>query len=131
VPALEERLHELAARPPSAKGEWELAIGSGPVRAAPVAARGVPATWLDVGGRRIRVSHGVFAQSNALLLDELAARVAAAAGRGELAVELFAGAGLFTLGLAERFVRVIAVEGDPAAVRDLRANLQRAGPGRV
>ncbi len=131
VPALEERLHELAAHPPAEQGEWELAVGSGEVRAAPIASSHAPRTLLEVGGRRIEVSHGVFAQSNALLLEELASRVAAAAGRGALAVELFAGAGLFTLGLAQRFERVVAVEGDRVAVRDLRANLAQAGPGRV
>jgi 23S rRNA (uracil1939-C5)-methyltransferase len=131
VPALEGRLRALAADPPAEEGEWELSIGSGGVRAAPLASRGAPATLLEVGGQTIRVSHGVFAQSNALLLGELAARVVEAAGRGALAVELFAGAGLFTLGLARRFERVVAVEGDPAAVGDLRANLAQAGAGGV
>jgi 23S rRNA (uracil1939-C5)-methyltransferase len=131
VPALERRLGELVADPPTEQGEWELAVGSGGPRAAPLASRDAPVTLLEVGGERLRISHGVFAQSNALLLEELAARVAEAAGRGGLAVELFAGAGLFTLGLARRFERVIAVEGDPAAARDLRANLAQAGPARV
>src|SRR5262245_36532729 len=130
-PAREGRLRELAADPPAEEGEWELAAGPDGVRAAAVASGGGPATRLEVGGRWIRVSHGVFAQSNAPLLGELAERVAAAAGSGALAVELFAGAGLFTLGLADRFERVVAVEADPAAVADLRANLAQTGAGRV
>jgi 23S rRNA (uracil1939-C5)-methyltransferase len=131
VPALDRRLHELAAHPPQPAGEWELASGSDGVRAAPLGAAVAPCIRLEVGGRRIRVSSGVFAQSNALMLDSLAARVANAVGHGALAVELYAGAGMLTIGLAERFERVVAVEGDPASVADLRANLAEAAPGRV
>lgn len=148
VPELDRRLHELAADPPKPEGEWELAFGSGEVRAAPLGARGAPRIRLAVAGQRIAVSLGVFAQSNALLLDMLANLVADAAsearspsderargpgraGSGGLAVELYAGAGLLTLALAARFERVVAVEGDPSAVADLRANLADAGLGRV
>lgn len=127
VPALEDRLRELAKSPPAADGEWELAAGCEGVRAAPLGAAGAPQIQLEVAGRRIAVSSGVFAQSNALLLGELAARVGRAAGAGALAIELFAGAGLLTLELATRFERMVAVEGDPTAARDLRANLARAG----
>jgi tRNA/tmRNA/rRNA uracil-C5-methylase (TrmA/RlmC/RlmD family) len=54
-----------------------------------------------------------------------------AAGRGDAAIELFAGAGYLTLGLARRFHRVWAVEGSPAAVADLRRNAERAGVGGI
>jgi 23S rRNA (uracil1939-C5)-methyltransferase len=127
VPALEDRLRELAAHPPAEDGEWELAAGAGGVRAAPLGAPGAPRIELEAAGHRIAVSSGVFAQSNALLLAELVARVGAAAGRGRLAIELFAGAGLLTVGLAARFEHVVAVESHPAALRDLRENLARAG----
>ena len=47
-------------------------------------------------------------------------------GRGELAVDLYAGVGLFTLPLATRYRKVIAVESDRVAarfaVRNARAN---------
>jgi 23S rRNA (uracil1939-C5)-methyltransferase len=131
VPALDRRLHELAAHPPQPEGEWELASGSDEVRAAPLGAPGAPRIRLEVGAHRIAVSSGVFAQSNALMLDALATRVRERAGSGELAVELYAGAGLLTVGLAERFDRVVAVEGDPVAIGDLRANLAEAGLDRV
>jgi len=50
-----------------------------------------------------------------------------AAGQGAEALELFAGAGFFTLGLARRFARVAAVESDAAAVVDLSRNCAAAG----
>ncbi len=132
VPALDDALAALAADPPAEEGEWELAAGSaGDVRVTPLAgaAPAGPRLALAVAGERIERTPGVFAQSNALLLEALVAGVLEAAGTGEEALELFAGAGFFTLGLARRFARVVAVEGDPAAARDLAFNLERAGLG--
>jgi tRNA/tmRNA/rRNA uracil-C5-methylase (TrmA/RlmC/RlmD family) len=73
----------------------------------------------------------VFAQSNAFLLAPLARAVDAAAGRGVLAFDLFAGAGFLTLGLARRFEQVVALESDAVAVADLVANLRAAGRSEV
>lgn len=133
VPALDEALGAMAAAPPSPDGEWELAVGDdGRVRTAPLGAgalarEGEPARiLLAAAGERIQVSAGVFGQANALLLDALATTVLEAAGSGGIALELFAGAGFFTLGLARRFARVIAVESDPGGVRDLAHNLAEA-----
>jgi len=152
LPALEQALAELASRPPAGNGEWELAAGSdGVVHCAPLGARPAAAdatageaarvrltsagetarVRLVAAGERVGRSAGVFAQANALLLDRLAAAVLGAAGAGRAALELFSGAGFFTLGLARRFGRVDAVEGDPAAVADLRRNLEEAGVGNV
>jgi 23S rRNA (uracil1939-C5)-methyltransferase len=77
--------------------------------------------------RQFRVGHLSFFQVNRFLLEELARAVAKAAGSGELAFDLYAGVGLFTLCLAETFSRVVAVEADPAAARDLEANAAAAG----
>jgi 23S rRNA (uracil1939-C5)-methyltransferase len=66
-------------------------------------------------------------QSNRWLRDVLAAAVLEAAGRGRLAVELFAGTGFLTLGLARRFDRVVAVEADAPSCADLVRNAQGAG----
>ena len=114
--------------------EWEAALGSdGRARLAPVGAPG-PAVELDAGGHRLRVSHGVFAQANHLLLDALVERVVGAVRGGAAAVsavELYAGAGLFTLPLSGRFDQLWAVEANPAAVGDLRFNLERAGRSNV
>ena len=127
LPALDQKLHELAQRPPSRDGEWELAWGDGQARAVPLAAPGRQRVSLEVAGERIGISPGVFAQSNSLLLPALAARLLALAGAGGRALELYAGAGCFTLPLARRFQRLVALEASPDAVRDLRANLRAAG----
>jgi tRNA/tmRNA/rRNA uracil-C5-methylase (TrmA/RlmC/RlmD family) len=50
------------------------------------------------------------------------AAASAGAAPSGLLVDLFAGVGLFGVGLADRFARVIAVESDPHAVRDARNN---------
>jgi len=125
VPELDRALGALAADPPAVDGEWELALGEGgelrsasladPARAARIELR--------AGAERFSASLGVFAQANALLLDPLWSTVVGAVGAGALALELFAGAGFFTLGLASRFERVVAVEGDPLAARDLARNV--------
>jgi 23S rRNA (uracil1939-C5)-methyltransferase len=70
-----------------------------------------------------RVGHLSFFQVNRYLLDELVDLVLGDA-RGKLALDLFAGVGLFALPLSKRFQRVVAVESNVAAVRDLEANLQ-------
>jgi 23S rRNA (uracil1939-C5)-methyltransferase len=138
LPELEARLAELAERPPSRDGEWELGCAGGEVRLAPLGRsqarsepQGAAPLELEVAGERVRFSPGAFAQANALLLEPLVEGVVRAVGAGEELVELFAGSGLFTLPLARRFTQVVAVEADPAAAGDLRANLAAAGLSRV
>jgi 23S rRNA (uracil1939-C5)-methyltransferase len=79
---------------------------------------------------RFRVSRNSFFQVNRFLIDEL---VESAIGEiaGSTALDLYAGVGLFTLPLAGRFERVVAVEGGGAAVRDLIFNAERAGISNV
>jgi 23S rRNA (uracil1939-C5)-methyltransferase len=55
-----------------------------------------------------------FFQANRLLVEELV-NVTLGEARGKLAVDLYAGVGLFTLQLAQRFTQVYAVEGNRAA----------------
>ena len=131
APPLEEALRALEQAPHDgpAREEWELALGDGAPRAALLSGDGPAAgapIGLRVGEDRLDVSPGVFFQSNGLLHDALARAVGHAAGRGHHALELFAGAGFLTLGLARRFDRVTAVEADPIAARDLRHNLGAA-----
>jgi len=130
APAAEDALAGLARRSDAPDGEWELSAAGQGVRALPVdAALEAPALELQVGKDRLRVSPGVFFQANTLLLAPLAEAILEAAGHGGVALEVFAGAGTFTLGLARRFERVVALEGNPQAAEDCRYNLQRAGLG--
>lgn len=118
--------------------EWELAVGSaGEARFAPVHSprsarrrRSKPgAVKLRIGDDTLRISEGVFAQGNALLLDVLVGAVCKQAqlAGATSAVELFSGAGLLTLALARAFDCVWAVESNAHAVLDLRVNLRTAG----
>jgi 23S rRNA (uracil1939-C5)-methyltransferase len=79
-----------------------------------------------VGGASYQVGHLSFFQVNRFLLDELVFAVIGES-RGKLGLDLFAGVGLFSVPLANRFERLIAVESNPAAARDLKANLQASG----
>ncbi|MBO0910968.1 MAG: class I SAM-dependent RNA methyltransferase [Acidobacteria bacterium] len=68
-----------------------------------------------------RVSAGAFFQVNRFLIDELS-QMATARASGELALDLYAGVGLFSSALAKRFREVIAVESSPTSHADLRRN---------
>ncbi len=68
-----------------------------------------------------QVSKGSFFQVNRFLIDRLVDEVVGPEA-GATALDLYAGVGLFTLPLARRFQRVIAVESGTGAVRDLAAN---------
>ena len=137
--ALERLAASVAAQPAGREldeQEWELALGDGDaIRVCPVGADTATeraALELSVGDEHLQASAGVFSQSNGLLHRELAQAVHRAAlcadppGRAGVALELFAGIGFLTLGLARRFERVVAVESERAALRDLRDNLTRA-----
>jgi len=129
VPALDEPLAALARRPPEPTGEWELSAGTeggASVARVPVRDSGTHVD-VEVAGEWLRVSGGSFLQANALLRERLALAVGDAAGRGGRCLELFAGAGLFTILLARRFTRVLAVESHPGAAADLEENVQTAG----
>lgn len=80
----------------------------------------------EAAGMAYRVGHFSFFQVNRFLCDELAS-VVTANEEGGLALDLFAGVGLFALPLAKRFSHVVAVESNPAASRDLEANARGSG----
>ena len=88
------------------------------------------ATWgaaglnYDVAGRGYWVARGAFFQVNRFLVGRLVELVCAGDG-GEVAWDLFAGVGLFTRALTEKFGRVVAVEGAELAA----AALAIAGKG--
>ncbi len=74
-----------------------------------------------VAGERYRVSPGSFFQTNRHLAEELL-RLVTRDRSGALALDLYAGVGLFSLPLARSFQRVMAVESAPIAARDLAQN---------
>jgi 23S rRNA (uracil1939-C5)-methyltransferase len=79
------------------------------------------------GGISYRVGHFSFFQVNRFLVEELAREVVEREEGGRLAIDLFAGVGLFSIPLAKRFARVLAVESNPAAARDLETNTRGKG----
>jgi 23S rRNA (uracil1939-C5)-methyltransferase len=77
-------------------------------------------------GHAWRVSHGSFFQVNRFLIDKLV-ETALDGAEGQTALDLYAGVGLFSLALAQRFASVTAVESGARAAGDLRFNAERAG----
>jgi 23S rRNA (uracil1939-C5)-methyltransferase len=67
------------------------------------------------------VSAGAFFQVNRFLIDELIAIVTNGAA-GKLALDLYAGVGLFAAVLARSLAQVIAVESSQTSLADLRHN---------
>jgi 23S rRNA (uracil1939-C5)-methyltransferase len=84
---------------------------------------GEPALSYGAGEFRYRVSPGSFFQASRHLLPELVEVVTRGEG-GSLALDLFAGVGLFTLPLARCFDQVFGVEGNQTAAADLAANVR-------
>jgi 23S rRNA (uracil1939-C5)-methyltransferase len=85
---------------------------------------GLPAGALQrtVQGAVYNFSASTFFQGNPSLLDELV-EVAVGETSGDLAIDLYAGVGLFTIQLARRFSRVIGVEADTAAANFALENI--------
>jgi len=80
----------------------------------------------SAGGAEFRVGHLSFFQVNRFLIDALVESVIGDS-KGRLALDLFAGVGLFTVALTKRFDRVMGVESNLAAAKDLEVNLQSSG----
>ncbi len=79
-----------------------------------------------VGGAQFRVGHLSFFQVNRFMVEPLVDAVIANT-KGKLALDLFAGVGLFTVALTKQFERVIGVESNLAAAKDLETNLKESG----
>ena len=89
---------------------------------------------IHVGGHKFRVSHQSFFQGNLHAAEAALATVRSwlesdHAGGGDLA-DLYSGVGLFTLGLADRFDRILAVDSDASSVLDARENVRRQADAR-
>jgi 23S rRNA (uracil1939-C5)-methyltransferase len=98
-------------------------------------ANGAPEPLVSVGAPELiykaryssfRVSAGSFFQTNRFLIDQLI-DIVTCGGSGELAVDLYAGVGLFSTALARNFRHVISVESSQTAAGDLAYNLPRNG----
>jgi 23S rRNA (uracil1939-C5)-methyltransferase len=80
----------------------------------------------EVGGFKYQVSHLSFFQVNRFLTEDLLKTITADA-KGKVALDLYAGVGFFTLPLARTFEKVVSVDANLAATRDLFANAKSAG----
>lgn len=142
VPALAETFTELRARLAETPAEGErreirAAAGDDGVSLAPALLPGTEApVTTAVAGERYRYDAGCFfqAQANSAMLGPLldeALRYTALehqSGSAErLAIDLYSGVGLFTLPLARRFGRVIAVESQARSAAYATENLNHAG----
>jgi 23S rRNA (uracil1939-C5)-methyltransferase len=77
-------------------------------------------------GNSFRISRGSFFQVNRHLVDQLAQEVLGDA-TGKAAIDLYAGVGLFSLPLVDRFEQLDAVERGGPAHRDLQVNTSENG----
>jgi 23S rRNA (uracil1939-C5)-methyltransferase len=82
---------------------------------------GKPSANYRVKDLEYRVGVDAFFQTNRFLLSKMVDIVTSDAG-GKLAMDLYAGVGLFTLLLSKHFDRVVAVESSNASVQYLRQN---------
>jgi 23S rRNA (uracil1939-C5)-methyltransferase len=80
----------------------------------------------QAGGFTFQVNHLSFFQINRFLIDDLLHSVVSGK-KGSLALDLYAGVGFFSLPLAKAFDRVISVDANESAIRDLRKNSETAG----
>jgi 23S rRNA (uracil1939-C5)-methyltransferase len=80
----------------------------------------------DAGGFQFRVSHLSFFQTNRFLVEDLLQTMTAGL-KGDVALDLYSGVGFFTLPLGKTFNKVISVDANLAATRDLYANAEAAG----
>lgn len=130
APQLEEILEqvrkEVAAKDIRQLRHIDAVVGDEGVSVAPAVA-GFNARTVSrrIGDEAYSFSADTFFQVNHELLEPL---IAAALGdaKGQLAIDLYCGAGLFTLPLARRFARVTGVEAHPRAVEFARRNVERA-----
>lgn len=125
--AFPEFLRDLQIRVPELKG---MAVFAAPLHSATVEPElkqtmGETALTYRAGDKSFRVSAGSFFQVNRFLIEELVRAVTADAS-GRMALDLYAGGGLFANHLAKRFHQVFAVESAAAAAADLRANAEKS-----
>ncbi len=87
---------------------------------------GSPYLHSTVLEHRFRSHARAFFQANRFLVEDLVQTVRSLVPAGGLLLDLYAGGGLFSLSLAPGADGVVAVEGNPQAVADARANAKQA-----
>jgi 23S rRNA (uracil1939-C5)-methyltransferase len=105
------------------KGAIDAAAGDGGKVSVHSAELGLDAEdiFLSAAGEKYTFAADVFFQGNRFLIDKLIS-TAIGDAKGEAALDLYSGVGLFTLPLARRFEKVIAVEEYGPAVDHARRN---------
>lgn len=88
----------------------------------PLVTVGMPEMAYRTNAGNYRVSAGSFFQTNRFLTDELV-KIVTAGRSGELALDLYAGVGLFSTALAGVFRHIVCVETSQTAAGDLAYNL--------
>jgi 23S rRNA (uracil1939-C5)-methyltransferase len=107
IASAQVRTPERGAHPPSPpKPDWT--FGEGEFR-------------YRVGSETLRASGGSFFQVNRYLVEDLSS-IVTQQREGELALDLYAGVGLFTVSLAKAFRHVVAVESSQSSAADLKYN---------
>ena len=91
----------------------------------PLVAVGASDLSYETKTRAYRVSAGAFFQTNRFLIDELVSIVTTGSS-GDLALDLYAGVGLFSTALTA-FRHIVSVESSQTAVSDLQYNLPANG----
>ncbi len=114
---------QLKAQVPKITGAAVFSADQGKQTGKLAARKGEPSLTYAAASREYRVSLSSFFQVNRFLIDPLV-KLVTHSHSGTLAWDLYAGVGLFSAALAERFDQVVAVEAAPGSVRDLRHNLQ-------
>jgi 23S rRNA (uracil1939-C5)-methyltransferase len=111
--------------------EVEMAIGEAGVSIEPAFAGFTSeVAQRNVRGAVYHFSPATFFQVNSLLLNELIEE-AVDENAGGLAIDLYAGVGLFTIQMARQFDKVIGVESDGGAARYARKNIRANGVSNV
>jgi 23S rRNA (uracil1939-C5)-methyltransferase len=111
--------------------EVEMAMGEAGVSLEPAfAGFGSEVVQRTVRGAAYRFSPATFFQVNSLLLNELI-EDAIGENTGGLAIDLYAGVGLFTIQLARQFEKVIGVESDGGAAHYALKNIRANGASNV
>ncbi len=123
APEMHDFAAALQAKVPEIKGMAFFAENSGvePGTEPPKYTVGAGFLTYQIGEKSLRVSAGSFFQVNRYLVRELVQTVVGDF-HGRIALDLYAGVGLFATHLAKRFDQVFAVESAPVSSADLQAN---------